>query len=102
MEIPNDIFFFQPPQEKLEEQERKGEDYLVDFHVGLLADTVNGIDGDIPDPELIDVQFDQDVIGHPVAFVNIVKLERTQGGKRNRRIACLSVGYMPVAGGDFG
>jgi hypothetical protein len=87
MEIPNDILFFKPPKKQLEEQERKGEDNPVNFHIRPFPNAIDGIDGDIPDSELIDVQFYQDVIGHPVAFINAVKIESLQDLQGNRGVA---------------
>ena len=60
MEIPDDIFFLEPPDEKLHQQEREGEDDLMNLHVGPFTHPIDGIDRDVPDPESKDIQFYQE------------------------------------------
>ena len=55
MEVPDDIFFLKTPKEQPQQQERKGEDDLINLDARPFPDSIDGIDGYVSHPEMVHI-----------------------------------------------
>ena len=102
VEVADDVFFFEAPEEEAHEQRADGEDHLADLDARLLADVVDRLDRHIHHAHAGHVEPHQQVVGLAVALVHEVPVDRVQRGAVDRRVAGLRIGHMPVARGDLG
>ena len=101
MEVADDVLLLHPPEEALEQEPGDRGHDLAQADAALLPNAVDRPRRVVADAPVPDVQVDEQVVGEAVARVEAVEVEEAQRLQRDRRVAGLRVGHLPVAGGDL-
>jgi len=97
MEIADDVFVEHAIPEQAEEKTWDGEEDHALSHLGFLADIVNRFNGYLRDPEVVDIQFGEDIVGNAVSLVDVVHVQGTQRAQGYGRVPGLGIHHAPVA-----
>ena len=101
VEVADHVLLAQPPEEALHEQPRDPRHDAAQLDPRLLADAVDRPRGEVAHARVPDVQVHEHVVREAVAGVDAVEVELGEHRPRDRRVAGLRVGDVPVAGGDL-
>ena len=100
MKVADHVFLAHPPEEALEQQPRdRGTTCGADARA--LADAVDRARRKVADARVPDVQVDEQVVREPVAACRCGRGRAARGRERDRRVAGLRVGDVPVARRDL-
>src|SRR5439155_3079224 len=101
VEVPDHVLLPQPPEEALQEQPRDPRDDLVIPDARALAHPVDRTGGKVADARVPHVEVHEEVVREAVARVHAIEIEPGEHLLRDRGVAGLRVGDVPVAGRDL-
>jgi hypothetical protein len=91
MEVPEEVLYVQAFPKTFKEEIANARDHLSNFHLGLLADFVDGLNWDLFNSAESDVELYKDIVGAAVRFVNVIEPDSIESIKADRCIAGLGV-----------
>ena len=101
VEVALHVLLPQPPEEAPQQQPRDPRHDVAVAHVRALADAVDRPRREVAHARVPDVEVDEHVVREAVVRVDVVEVELLEHLPRDRRVAGLRVGDVPVARGDL-